>query len=106
MLSYGNQVRLITNGCVNDHSAEREPLSGRAVWLGGCVVLLLAALMVWSAAGATPKRVVLMHSYGYGFEPYDTFSETFRTELAKQLGQPVEFHNEALESDRQQGEAS
>jgi PAS domain S-box-containing protein len=49
---------------------------------------------------------MLLHSYGYGFEPYDTFSETFRTELAKQLGQPIEFHNEALESDRQQGEIS
>jgi PAS domain S-box-containing protein len=66
---------------------------------------LFLALALWTAAGA-PVRVVLLHSYGHGFEPYKTFSETFRTELAEQLGQPLEFHDVALESARLQGEAS
>jgi PAS domain S-box-containing protein len=69
-------------------------------------VLLFLTFTLLNAAGAVPKRVVLLHSYGRGFEPYTTFSENFRTELAEQFAQPLEFHDVALESARLQGEAS
>jgi PAS domain S-box-containing protein len=73
----------------------------------GCLLgVLFLVLTLWSAAGAAPTRVVLLHSYGRGFEPYNTFSENFRTELAKQFAQPLEFHDVALESVRLQGESS
>ena len=38
------------------------------------------------ASAAAPKRVVVLHSFGRGFEPFTTFSETFRTEVGQQLG--------------------
>ena len=73
----------------------------------GCTLgVLFLVLTLWSAVGAPPTRVVLLHSYGRGFEPYSTFSENFRTELAKEFGQPLEFHDVALESVRLQGESS
>jgi hypothetical protein len=81
-------------------------LRGSEACLASCLAALVAVLTPWSAKGAAPKRVVLLHSYGRGFEPYTTFSENFRTELATQLGQPVEFHDVALESARLQGETS
>jgi PAS domain S-box-containing protein len=68
--------------------------------------MLFLALTLRSAAGAVPTRVVILHSFGRGFEPYNTFSENFRTELAKQFAQPLEFHDVALESARLQGDTS
>jgi hypothetical protein len=35
------------------------------------------------ALGAEPKRVLLIHSFGREFEPFTTFSENFRSELAR-----------------------
>jgi PAS domain S-box-containing protein len=73
----------------------------------GCSLgVLFLVLPLWNAAGATATHVVILHSYGRGFEPYNTFSENFRTELAEQFAQPLEFHDVALESARLQGETS
>jgi len=68
--------------------------------------MLFLVLTLWNAAGAAPARVVILNSYGRGFEPYNSFSEDFRTELATQFAQPLEFHDVALESTRLQGGAS
>jgi PAS domain S-box-containing protein len=58
------------------------------------------------ASAAAPKRVLLLHSFGREFAPFNTFSEAFRTALSQQLGYDVEFHDVALESARGEGEAS
>jgi hypothetical protein len=52
------------------------------------------------ASAASPKHVLLLHSYGREFTPFNTFSGTFRTALGEQLNGPVEFHDVALESTR------
>jgi PAS domain S-box-containing protein len=67
--------------------------------------LLILAFASLSVAGAGPKEVMLLHSYGREFAPFNTFSEAFRTALAQQLGDSVEFHDVALESARFEGEA-
>jgi len=77
--------------------------SRRHSMLSGLLMLLVAAL---SAAGAAPKQVLLLHSFGREFAPFHTVSETFRTELGQQLDSPVEFHDVALESARFEGEAA
>ena len=55
---------------------------------------------------STPKRVLLLHSYGREFAPFNSFSESFRTELAQQFGEPLDFHDAALESARFAGETA
>lgn len=73
----------------------------------GCSLgMLFLMLMLWSAAGAAPTRVVFLNSYGREVEPHNTFSENFRTELAELYVQPLEFQDVALEGNRLQGDSS
>ena len=67
---------------------------------------LLLALVALCASAASPKQVLLLHSFGREFAPFNTFSETFRTQLAQELGDPVELHDVALESARVEKETS
>lgn len=45
---------------------------------------------------AQPRRVLLIHSFGRDFEPFNTFSAEFRAGLARQSPQPVDFFDVAL----------
>jgi len=60
--------------------------------------LFLAVFAVCAASGATPGRVLLLHSFGRDFEPFDTFAGTFRTELAQQVAGGVVFFDVNMES--------
>src|SRR5215469_17800762 len=87
-----------------------EPMRRRVLFaqglMGGSLGVLFLMLMLWSGADAAPTHVVIINSLGRGFEPYNTISENFRTELAKQYAQPLEFHDAALETAHLQGETS
>ena len=63
----------------------------------GLLVLISAAPR---AEGAEPGRVLLLHSFGRDFAPYDTFAGTFRTELASWSPEPVDVFEASLESAR------
>jgi signal transduction histidine kinase len=65
--------------------------------------VLLPFLAPSSAAGAV-NRVLLLHSFGRDFAPFDTFSETFRTELAQQMNGAVVFYDVDLASARFEGD--
>jgi len=65
--------------------------------------LLLAVLAAGAASGAAPSRVLLLHSFARDFAPTDAFSETFRTELAQQMGGAVIYYDINLESARFDG---
>lgn len=80
----------------NDKTAGPSHLSRRVVW-AACVlaVFLIAAD---SALAAESKQVLLLHSYGRDFAPFNTYSEAFRTELGQRMAGRVEFHDVALES--------
>ena len=58
------------------------------------------ALTGFNAHGAEPRRVLLLHSFGREFEPFITFSQTFRSELAKQSPEPLDLFDVALASAR------
>ena len=69
------------------------------------VALLLAVVALGSPLGAIAteaKRVLLLHSFGREFAPYDSVVATFRTELAKGSGGPVAVYDASLDA----GEAS
>jgi len=51
-------------------------------------------------ADSHPRRVLLLHSFGREFAPYSVFTGIFRTELAQQMGSPIEYFDVALESAR------
>ena len=63
-------------------------------------MLLLLALFLPMAEAAEPKRVLIIHSWGRDFAPFNAVALAFRTELARQLKQPVAFHEVSLDSER------
>lgn len=67
---------------------------------GFVLVLLVLALNAVGAVGAEPRRVLLLHSFGHDFEPFTTFSEDFRSELARLSPEPLDFFDVALASAR------
>jgi hypothetical protein len=64
---------------------------------GSALFLLFACVGV---ARAEPKRVLLLHSYERGFEPFRTFCEVFRTELARQSPDVVDFFEVSVQGAR------
>ena len=60
----------------------------------------MMALTRFNAEGVEPRRVLLLHSFGREFEPFITFSQTFRSELAQQSTEPLDFFDVALSSAR------
>ena len=61
-------------------------------WLGACDAL--------AADPATPKRILLIHSFGRDFAPYDTIASVFRTELAKGFPGPIALSETTLDAGR------
>jgi signal transduction histidine kinase len=71
--------------------------------------LLLALVWVCGAQGASdasPKQVLLLHSFGREFAPFNTFTEAFRSEVGQRMQDRVEFHDVAFESARYSSGAS
>ncbi len=53
-----------------------------------------------AADAATPKRVLIIHSFGRDFAPYDTIASVFRTELAKGFSGPIALFETTLDAGR------
>ncbi|HMP82351.1 MAG TPA: PAS domain S-box protein [Verrucomicrobiota bacterium] len=49
---------------------------------------------------AAPENVLIIHSFGRDFAPFDAFSAGFRTELIRQSSTPVDIYEVSLESAR------
>jgi signal transduction histidine kinase len=64
------------------------------------LVLLLPALFIPAAEAAEPKRVLIIHSFGRDYAPFNSVGIALRTELTKQLRQPVTFRDVSLEIER------
>ncbi|MGN6554039.1 MAG: PAS domain-containing protein, partial [Verrucomicrobiota bacterium] len=71
--------------------------SNRAlVWPWVSLFLVFAAF----TSSAAPHRVLIIHSFGREFAPFDTMSSSFRTELARQSSEPVEFYEASVMTTR------
>ena len=69
------------------------------------VLRLAAAVIVLTLLGAdpqaaVPKRVLIVHSFGRDFAPYNPTGQAFRTRLTELLKQPVVFHDVSLDVER------
>jgi hypothetical protein len=63
-------------------------------------VLLILGLTAMSTAGATPKKVLIVNSFGSGAPPFTTHSIAFETELTEQIGEPVDLDEVSLDHGR------
>jgi signal transduction histidine kinase len=64
-------------------------------WL--TAIFLLAAL---ETAIAQPQRVLLLHSFGAHFEPWNAIAARFREELLKQSPHPIDLYETSLQGER------
>jgi signal transduction histidine kinase len=62
--------------------------------------VLLAAPSAIDAATPEPRHVLLIHSFGRDFAPYDTISSVFRSELARGSTAPVVIAEATLDAGR------
>jgi signal transduction histidine kinase len=70
--------------------------NGRAS-LAGIILLLFAA---FKPAVAAPQRVLLLHSFGQDFSPWNTITPRFREELRKQSPYPIDLYEASLQAER------
>jgi PAS domain S-box-containing protein len=59
-----------------------------------CCGLALSAV---SVSAATPKRVLIVHSFGNAAPPFTTHSTAFETELSAKVGEPVDLDEVSLD---------
>lgn len=75
----------------------------RTLFLVAIMHLIFCAVIIMFAAASEPppvKRVLILHSFGRDFAPYAAASSSFRTELAQQAANPIEFLEASLETAR------
>jgi PAS domain S-box-containing protein len=60
------------------------------------LILPMLVVMSLNVEGTEPRRVLLIHSFGHDFQPFITFSGDFRSGLARESRQPVDFFDVAL----------
>src|SRR5438067_2365258 len=90
-----------------------------AIWamlIGGCVAIALPHILVgvWRrraaylifvltavhAAGAEPKRVLIVHSFSSAAPPFTVHSRAFETALVEKMGEPVDLDEVSLDMAR------
>ena len=77
----------------------------RNAWMA----ITLLAFATGNATAAEPKRVLLLHSFGWNFQAEDAFGDYLRTDLAEKSPYPLDRYEVLLEiarfSDGEQDEA-
>lgn len=73
--------------------------------LAGIGLAALAIGMALPADAATPKRVLIVHSFGRDLAPYNTITSVFRTDLARRSKEPIVFVEANLDYSRALGES-
>jgi PAS domain S-box-containing protein len=67
------------------------------------MLLVLASAGCWASAASPNKRVLILDPFERDVAPFSTVAAAFRTTLALELGEPVEFHEVALDLARGDG---
>ena len=65
----------------------------RSAWM----VVTLLAFAAGNATAAEPKRVLLLHSFGWNFQAEDAFGDYLRTDLAEKSAYPLDSYEVLLE---------
>ena len=66
-------------------------------WGRAWLATLLLTLATLGASAASPKRVLLLDPFGRNVAPFATVVSSFRTTLARELGEPVDLYELPLE---------
>jgi signal transduction histidine kinase len=63
---------------------------------------LALAMLVFAgcAIAAEPQRVLFLYSFGRNFQPWDTFADYLRTDLARQSQRPLDFYEASVQAAR------
>jgi len=69
-------------------------------WVGRFCFAALLLLGATEIAAAQPKRILLMHSFGPTFGPWNAISAGIREELRKQSPYPVDLYEASLQGER------
>lgn len=64
------------------------------------IAFVFLALACVGSIEAEPRRVLLIHSFGYDFAPFDSFTAGFRTSLAADFPDSIDFFQVSVESAR------
>ena len=64
---------------------------------GAWMAVALLAFTAGSATAAEPKRVLLLHSFGWSFQAEDAFASYLRTDLAEKWPHPLDRYEVSLE---------
>ena len=92
-----------SNSANRPSTARHRPARRDALRAGGRAVVAMAGLGLLPAAGAAgppAKRVLIVHSFGREFAPYDAAIASFRRELASRSPEPIVFIEAALDAGR------
>ena len=65
----------------------------RRAWMA----VALLAFAAGNATAAEPKRVLLLHSFGWNFQAEDAFGDYLRTDLAEKSPYPLDAYEVLLE---------
>ena len=65
----------------------------RSAWMA----VTLLAFAAGNATAAEPKRVLLLHSFGWNFQAEDAFADYLRTDLAEKSPYPLDRYEVSLE---------
>jgi signal transduction histidine kinase len=68
----------------------------RRFCFGGMLLFVLAN----AADAAEPHRVLLLHSFGPDFSPWNTITPRFREDLRKQSAYPIDLYEASLQAER------
>jgi hypothetical protein len=72
----------------------------------GMMFCVLALLACETASAAEPKRVMVLHSFGRDFKPWNEYARTIRTELERRSPWPLDITDHSLMSARSSDEDS
>ena len=72
----------------------------RATILQLARLLWLLVLLIPGAEAAEPKRVLIIHSFGRDFAPYNIVATTLRTDLTQLMRESVALHEASLDLER------
>ena len=69
-------------------------------WLGRMCAAVALVLAATHLAAAQPKRILLVHSFGPNFGPWNAISARMREEVRKQSPYPIDFYETSLQGER------
>jgi signal transduction histidine kinase len=83
--------------------SDREHRFCRSPWAAALVLALVALYAPLGAVATEAKRVLLLHSFGREFAPYEPIVAAFRTELAKASSERLAVYDASLDAGQTSG---